>query len=564
MIVDILKEKLNQAFKESGYEDSIKIIKSNRSDLCDYQCDDAFKLAKIYKKSPMQIGEEVVGKLKQSADFNIYFKEVICINPGFINIIISDELLNNALNEMFNNSQFNLKKPEKEELFFLDYGGANVAKTLHVGHLRPAIIGESVKRIIEFMGHKTISDVHLGDYGLQIGQVIYAVLRDDIENIDIDYLNKVYPEMSALCKENADIMTKCQEITKDLQDGNLEYKKIWEKIYEVSVANIKKLYDYLDVSFDLWEGESDCYEYIDEVQNYLTGLKLLKEDDGAKIIDIKKETDKKEMPPFLFQKSNGAYLYGTTDLAAIYKRMMKYSPDHILYVVDGRQSLHFEQLFRVCEKWNLTDGVELRHLINGTVNGKDGKPFKTRSGDTAKLEDLLNQVKESFIGLKETNKNMSDKDLDIITNSIIKFADLQNNREKDYIFDIEKFSSVVGKTGPYILYTYVRINKILKSQNLNINQLNKNVYNDTDRSLRLKLTQLEFAVNNAFLEYLPSYIAEYTYELCGLVNIFYQNNHIVSNEDENIKQNWLLILNLTTKVLKELLNLLTIEIPSEM
>ena len=564
MLIDILKEKIIIAFKDLGYEDDIRVIKSNRPDLCDYQCDDVFKLAKINKKKPTEVGEEIVKQINKFKDFNDYFKEVTFANPGFINIVVSDKLINEALNKMVNNEKFNLKKPKKQELFFLDYGGANVAKTLHVGHLRPAIIGESIKRIIEFVGHKTISDVHLGDYGLQIGQVIYAIIRDKKEDIDIEYLNKIYPEMNQLCKEDENILQTCQAITKSLQDGNLEYKEIWKKVYEVSVEAIKELYDYLDVSFDLWEGESDCYQYIDEVENYLKGFNLLKKSDGALIIDIEKKEDKKEMPPFIFRKGNGAYLYGTTDLAAIYQRMMKHNPDYILYVVDFRQSLHFEQLFRVCEKWNLTNGVTLKHLALGTVNGKDGKPFKTRSGEVASLEYLLNQVKENFKSNRESNENMGVEDLDIITNSIIKFADLQNNREKDYIFDIEKFSEVSGKTGPYILYSYLRINKIIKSQNINVNIFKENIYNTVDRDIRLKLTELELSIDMAFNDYLPSYIAEYLYELCCLVNIFYQTNHIANNENEEIKQEWLLVLEITSKIIKELLHLLVIKIPSEM
>lgn len=564
-MINILENIISHAFKKAGYEGKITIIKSNRPDLCDYQCDDVFKMAKAYHQSPVEIGKKVVDEIRKSEDFSTYFQEITFVMPGFINIIVSDVVINQVINTMIQDEHFNLEKVEKQELFFLDYGGPNVAKPLHVGHLRTAIIGESIKRIIEFMGHKTVSDVHLGDYGLQIGQVIYGILEDGltIHDITLEYLEKTYPKMSKRCKEDENLLEKCASITKELQDGKEEYQKLWEKIRDISVCDIKRIYDYLDISFDLWEGESDGYRYIPVVTEQLEKKQLLKESEGAKIIELANELDSKEMPPLIYQKSNGAYLYGTTDLAAIYERVTKYQPNHILYVVDARQSLHFEQVFRACEKWGINEGVTLEHLGYGTVNGSDGKPFKTRSGDTIKLDNLFSIVKEAFINTKESNKNMSLEDLDKIVNAIIKFADLQNNREKDYIFEPLKFSNVVGKTGPYILYTYLRVNKILKQEELKINSLNNIIYNSFDRDLRLKLLDLPSIVENAFQEKMPNYIAEYIYDICVVSNIFYQNNHIVGLEENN-KQQWLLLLTFTNKVLSELLNLLAIQIPSEM
>ena len=564
MILDVLKEIINKFFNECGYVCDIKITKSNRPDLCDYQCDDAFKLAKTYHKSPIEIGNSIVEKINSYSEFYKYFKKVEFVNPGFINITVSDQLINTILNEMIKNPKFNIKTDNKQK-FFLDYGGPNVAKPLHVGHLRTAIIGESIKRIIEFKGHDTISDVHLGDYGLQIGEVIYGIKRDNIklEDLTLEYLDKIYPEMSKICKEDENILNECASITKDLQEGNLEYRKMWEKICELSINDIKRLYKYLDVSFDLWFGESDSYEYIDTLTSLLNEKKLLKESEGALVIDVKKEDDNKEIPPLIYRKSNGAYLYGTTDLATIYQRMKDYNPNHILYITDLRQSLHFEQVFRSSKLAGLTTNTDLKHLGYGTVNDPSGKPFKTRNGDAAKLDDLFNQVKEAFISIKETNKDLSDEDLNIIVNSIIKFADLQNNYEKDYIFDINKFSSVVGKTGPYILYTYLRMNKIIKEENVNINLLNDKIYNEFDRNLRLKLLDLPLVIDSAFQDLRPSYIAEYVYDLCGLDNIFYQNNHINGSEEE-LKQQWLVLLTLTNKIIKQLLNLLIIDIPSQM
>lgn len=564
MVLDILKNYVQKAFMENGYDIDIRIIKSNREDLCDYQCDDVFKIAKQYHKNPIEVGENIVNIINNYSDFNEYFTEVTFARPGFINMKVSDKLINNIINKMINSDKYNLKQGDKQT-YFLDYGGPNVAKPLHVGHLRTAIIGESIKRIINFVGHNTVCDVHLGDYGLQIGEVIYAILEDNlsVDDITLEYLDEAYPRMSKLCKEDKEILDKCAQITKNLQDGNLEYQKIWKKIKEVSVNDIRRMYDYLSVNFDLWEGESDGYKYIDSVTEILNQHNLLVDSEGAKVVEIKEDTDTKEMPPLIYQKSNGAYLYGTTDMAAIYERVKLYNPNYILYVTDLRQNLHFNQVFRACNKAGITDNVALEHLGYGTVNGTDGKPFKTRSGDTVKLNDLFEQVKEVFINTKESNKDMSNEDLDIIVNAIIKFADLQNNREKDYIFDIQKFSNVVGKTGPYILYTYLRMNKILEQENININSLNDTIYNKFDRDLRIKLLDLPHIINMAYKERMPHYIAEYVYDICVVNNIFYQNNHITTADDDT-KQQWLILIKFTNKLLKELLNLLVIDIPSKM
>ena len=562
MILKILENIIKEELNKLNYEMDAKVIKSNRPDLCDYQFDGVFKLASIYKKSPIEIGEEIVSCINERGDFSHYFSEVSFVKPGFINIKISDTLINELLVKMNENDKFNIEQ-KNDEVFFLDYGGPNIAKPLHVGHLRSAIVGEAVKRTIEFKGYKTISDVHLGDYGLQIGQVIYAIKRDNIniEDITLEYLENVYPQISALCKQDEEVKTICADITKDLQDGNLEYHKYFEKIKEVSGNDIKRLYKYLNVKFDLWYGESDAYNYIEEAKNTIDSKNLFKKSEGALVVEVKEDTDKKEMPPLIFEKSNGAYLYGTTDIATILQREKDYKPDHILYFTDLRQEMHFEQVFRTVKKAGITD-ANLEFLGFGTVNGKDGKPYKTRSGDAPKLDDLFNEVKELFISKKEENKSMSLEDRDKIVNAIIKFADLQNNREKDYIFDIEKFSEVVGKTGPYILYTYLRINKII--ENKEITTLNDIVYNDYDRNLRIKLLELELAVNNAFNMRMPSYIAEYIYDLCVLVNSFYQNNHVNNEEDKDKQNSFVYVLNLTNKIIKEMLNILVIDIPSVM
>lgn len=565
MINDILNKLVKESFIKNGYDIEARVIKSNRPELCDYQCDDIFKVAKAYHKNPIIVGEEIVTSLNDISNFNDYFDKVEFVKPGFINMTISNKLINELLVKMSSEEKFNITMPDKREKFVLDYGGPNVAKPLHVGHMRTAIVGESIKRIINYMGHETISDVHLGDYGLQIGQVIYGIKKENknIDDITLEYLEYIYPKMSSLCKEDENVKKECADITKSLQDGNEEYQELWKIICEISSGDIKRLYNYLDVHFDLWQGESDAYKYISDIELLFEKENLIEMSEGAKVIKVSTEEDSKELPPLIFQKSNGAYLYATTDLATIYERVNRFNPDHILYVVDNRQSLHFEQVFRVCDKSNLISKEKLEFLGYGTVNGMDGKPYKTRSGDAPKLDSLFNQIKEIFISKREDNESMSEDDINKIINSILKFADLQNNRERDYIFDINKFSNVVGKTGPYILYTYLRIAKILENENI-CYTLSNNIYNETDRNLRLKLIELESYLTSAFKERMPSYIADYIYNLSLIANNFYQNNHINGLEDKEKKNDWLFVLTLTNRIIKEMLNLIVIDIPSHM
>lgn len=565
--MNILENIITDVTNSLGYTvDSMTVIKSNRPDLCDYQCDQVFKLAKQYHKNPMEIGEEITHKINELENFNDYFEKVEFVRPGFINITLSNNFINNKLKNMYNNPKFDIKLPSVKETYFMDYGGPNVAKPLHVGHMRTAIVGEAIKRIINYFGHKTISDVHLGDYGLQIGEVIYGIKENnmDIKDLTIKDLDYIYPEMSKRCKEDETLKEKCASITKDLQDGNKEYYEYFKKICEVSVSDIKNIYNYLDVHFDLWLGESDSYPYIPKVEQLLDSKHLLEASEGARVVYVNRDDDKVEIPPLLFKKANGAYMYPATDLGSIYQRVEDYNPDHILYVVDNRQALHFEQVFRTCQLSGLIDESKLEHLGYGTVNGLDGKPYKTRSGDTPKLQNLFEQVKEIFESAKEENKNKSESDKNIIVNSILKFADLQNSRERDYIFDIEKFSGLVGKTGPYILYTYVRINKIIEKFTKDVNNLTDNIYNNYDRDLRVKLLDLEYELNLAFENRKPNYLVDYIYDLCVLVNAFYQNNHIINLDDEIKRNDWISVLKLSNKIIKEMLNLLAIEIPTEM
>ncbi len=564
MINSILEEYL----EKSGIG-KLTINKSNRPDLCDFQCNDTFRISKELHKSPIEVGEELVLKISNLPDRTYYFKKVEFVKPGFINFILSDDFINDILLKMNNDTKFNIKMPKTKEKFVIDYCGANVAKPLHVGHMRTTIVGESIARIVRFMGHETICDVHLGDYGLQIGQVIYGIIRDNkkIEDINIMYLDKLYPEISALSKVDENVKNECAQITKKLQDGDEEYQKLWKKIMEVSVADIKGICDYLGAHFDYWYGESDAYPYLKELEEMLINKKLLRESEGALVVDVSDINDKKELPPLLFKKSNGAYLYASTDLACLLQRKKDFNPDHVLYVTDLRQALHFEQVFRTTEKLGLFKKEQLEHLGYGTVNGMDGKPFKTRDGKAPKLQSLFDEVKEIFISKKEENKNLSNEDLDKIVNAILKYGDLQNSKEKDYIFNIEKFSETVGKTGPYILYTYLRINKILKDNNYEYTdskKLSNVIYNESDRNLRIKLFDVEDYVYLAFNNRNPFYVADYIYDLCLLLNNFYQNNNISSLDDEVKKSDWLFILSLSNKILKELLSLLIIEIPSKM
>ncbi len=545
--------------------EQVKLVKSNRPDLCDYQYDGIFNLAKKLHKSPMEIGNTIKSKLEENEEINKKFSKIECVAPGFINFTLTDSFINETLIKMLVQPKFNIELPEKEKIV-IDYGGANVAKPLHVGHLRPAIVGESIKRLLKYMNQDVISDVHLGDYGLQIGQVIYGLKEKNLlpKDISLEILTNLYPEISALCKENEKIKEKCSLITKDLQDGNPEYQEYFRKILEISKEDIKKIYDYLGVSFDLWLGESDAYPYIPFVTEELEKESLLKESEGAKIVEVQESTDTLEIPPLIYQASNGAYLYSTTDLATIYQREKDYEPNKILYIVDSRQNLHFTQVFRTAKKIKKMEAIDCEFLGLGTINGKDNKPFKTRAGNTPKLIDLFNETKEIFLKNNPREEEYNEKDLHKLINSIIKFADLQNNREKGYIFDIEKFSSINGKTGPYILYTYLRTQKIIKNNSQFIDNLGKTIYNVHDRALRLKVLELEEVLNYAFKTRMPSIIANYLYEIGVLVNAFYENNHINNLENDENKKDWVTLLSLCTKIIQALLDILVIEIPDKM
>ena len=562
-----LEKVLEQVFVKNGHDkNDCKIKLSNRKELCDYQINSVFKIAKEIKKNPVEVGEGLVKDIKNIENIDYYLKEITFVKPGFINLTLSDSFIADTLNKKIEKGYYEIEKTSNPLTFVVDYGGPNIAKPLHVGHIRPAIIGQSIYEILKAKGHKVISDVHLGDFGLQMGQVIYGLKQRNLKpnDITIELLQEIYPKMSKLCKEDKEVKEICQTITKDLQDGNKEYTEYFKVMYDVSLNDIKRIYKYLGVDFDYWYGERDSYKYIDDLMQFLDKQGVLEEDDGAKIVRVSKQDDRKEMPPLIIQGKSGAYLYATSDMATIYQRMQDFKPNYILYVVDNRQSLYFEQVFRACEISNLTNGTVLEHDAFGTINGKDGKPFKTRSGETLKLEDLIKQTKEIFLSKKETNKDMDEKDIDIIVNAILKYADLQNNRENNYVFDIDKFADVNGKTGPYLLYTAVRIRKIVQENKVLLAKMTNRIYNKYDKDLRMELLKVEDAINNAVQKRMPHFIADYLYNLAVLTNTFYQNNNISRQDDEQIKSDWINLLDYTYKVMEKLLGLLIIEIPSQM
>ena len=560
MIIKKITKLFEQAYKNLNIDIMPKIILSNREDLCDYQCDDAFKLAKVLHKSPIDIGNMIIDEISKNLASKSVIERIEVYTPGFINIRICAMLINDTLNSL-TAPHFGIPE-EKQKTVFFDYGGPNVAKPLHVGHSRSPIIGDALKRMYTYAGYTTKSDVHLGDSGLQIGQVLYGIFRDNkqLDEIDLEYLDKIYPEMSGLCKVDEEIKNKCEELTYKLQKGDTKLEEYYNTIKKVSVNEIKRVFDLLGITFDTWEGEFSSLKYVDAVEQKLNEKGLLQISQGATIVEISTDEDKKPLPPLLFKKSNGACIYATTDLASIEQRVQDYTPDKFIYVADLRQALHFEQVFRTVKKADLSK-AEFTFCGFGTVNGKDGKPFKTRTGNTPKLVDLLNDIKENFISLKPENAQMSDDDLNKIVVGILKFADLQNYREKDYIFDIEHFSKVVGKTGPYIMYTYLRLNKIIL--NNEIKPFNNTIYNEFDRNLRIKLLNIKSVFTSALKENAPDVIANYLYDVCVLSNGFYEHNRVNDSANE-IKEQWISLLIFANKVITEFSSLLGLEMPTRM
>lgn len=585
-VIEILQEELSAAFEKAGYDKKYaKVGVSNRPDLCQYQCNGALAAAKEYHKAPIQMANEVVELLNGSDSF----KEVVAQAPGFINMTVSDKFLADYINEMAVSETLGLEKAEKPETIVIDYGGANVAKPLHVGHLRSAVIGESIKRTARYLGHKVVGDVHLGDWGLQIGLIITELKHRKPElvyfdeNFDGEYpteppftmsdLEEIYPYASGYSKEHPEYKEEAQTATAELQSGRRGYLALWQHIINVSVADLKKIYTKLNVEFDLWKKESDAQPYIPQMVQDMKDGGYAHIDQGALVVDVKEDTDTKEIPPCMILKSNGATLYNTTDLATIVERRKLFDPDEIIYVVDKRQSLYFEQVFRCARKTKIIgEDVKLEFVGFGTMNGKDGKPFKTRDGGVLRLEKLLEDVNEQVLDKmkdRDMDKDMIDDAAAKISLAAIKYGDLSNQASKDYIFDVERFTSFEGNTGPYILYTIVRTKSLLakvKAQNITIdeNSTIEPADSKSETDVMLALTKWSETVNAAFEEHAPHKICQFVYELSDTFNKFYHENKIVTNENEKQRESYIKLSALVGKVLETAIDLLGLEAPERM
>ncbi len=585
-ILDLINAELVRGFETAGYDGSLgRATLSNRPDLCEYQCNGAMAGAKQYKKAPIMIAGDVVAALKDSE----LFEEASAVNPGFINLKLKREFVADYLRRMQADPDLSVEKAAHPRTVMIDYGGANVAKPLHVGHLRSAIIGESLKRIGRFMGDKVIGDVHLGDWGLQMGLIITELKKrqPDLPYFQEDFqgeypaeapftigdLEEIYPAASKKSKEDETYREEALEATALLQQGNRGYRALWQHIMNISVADLKKNYGALNVEFDLWKGESDAQPYIPDMVRRLKDEGYAHEDQGALVVDVKEESDTKEVPPCIILKSDGASLYATTDLATIVERVKLYNPDEILYLTDKRQEMHFIQVFRTARKAGIVGpDVKLRHLGFGTMNGKDGKPFKTREGGVMRLETLIKDIHEEMY-----RKIMDNHEIDpdearetarIVGLSAIKYGDLSNQASKDYVFDIDRFTSFEGNTGPYILYTIVRIKSILnkyRESGKNVEEARiAGAVSESEKALMLELCKFNEVMETAYAEIAPHKICSYIYDLANGLNRFYHETKILTEENQEQKASWIALLELTRKVLETCIDLLGFSAPERM
>lgn len=590
-ILDLISEEMKKAFEEAGYDAALgRATLSNRPDLCEYQCNGAMAGAKKYHKAPLAIAQEVAQKLTESE----VLAEVSAVAPGFLNMKVKESFVRDYLRNMRENDKFGLAKPEKTKKIIIDYGGPNVAKPLHVGHLRSAIIGESIKRICRYAGHEVIGDIHLGDWGLQMGLIITELQKrqPDLVYFDDAYeggypveapftigeLEEIYPTASAKSKEDESYKADAMEATYKLQSGVRGYRALWDHIIAVSVADLKKNYANLNVEFDLWKGESDVHDLIPGMVEMMKRDGYAYESDGALVVDVKEETDTKEVPPCMILKSDGASLYNTTDLATIMDRMEHYCPDEIIYLTDKRQDLYFEQVFRCARKTKLVnEDTELVHIGFGTMNGKDGKPFKTREGGVMRLENLIREINEEMIRKIQENGETKGAAVDmeqaqetakIVGLAAIKYGDLSNQASKDYIFDMDRFTSFEGDTGPYILYTIVRIKSILSKYEEQGGKLTDIVIqeatSESEKSLMLELTKYSAMMEAACEEIAPHRICAYIYDLANAFNHFYHETKILTEEDAEKKAGWIALLTLTREVLETCIDLLGFSAPERM
>ena len=587
-LLDLITEEVMGAFAACGYEREYgKVTLSNRPDLCEYQCNGSMAGAKKYHCAPIQIAGKVVEELKKGS----MFEEALAVNPGFINLKVSASFVQRYLQEMLEDERLGCDKTEEPKTIIIDYGGPNVAKPLHVGHLRSAIIGESVKRLGRFVGHRVIGDIHLGDWGLQMGLIITELKHRNPElpyfdehftgaypkeaPFTISELEEIYPAASKRSKVDEAYKEEAMEATYLVQHGHRGYQAVLQHILNVSVTDLKKNYANLGVEFDLWKGESDAQPYIPDLVAELKEKGFAYESEGALVVDVKEDSDTKEVPPCMILKSDGASLYTTTDLATIVERMKLYHPDEIIYVVDKRQEMHFVQVFRCARKTGLVeDETRLRFLGFGTMNGKDGKAFKTREGGVMRLEHLIADINEEMYRkiVENSDGNIpEDEALEtarMVGLSAMKYGDLSNQASKDYVFDVERFTSFEGNTGPYILYTIVRIKSILnKYRELGFEPEAGKIGapgNETQKSLMLRLARFNGAIENAFEELAPHKVCAYIYELANGFNKFYHETKILKEEDEKIREGLIAVSLLTERVLESCIEVLGFEAPERM
>ncbi len=579
-ILDIITSKMQQAFADAGYDSSFgRVTVSNRPDLCEYQCNGALAAAKQYKCAPIQIANAVVEKLNAD-DYSM----IEAVMPGFINLKLSGHFLQNYLEQMRTAEDFGTEKVGAGKTIVVDYGGANVAKPLHIGHLRPAIIGETLKRLHKYLGYNAIGDVHLGDWGLQMGLIIAELheRQPELPYFDpdftgeypkespftVDELEEIYPTASGK-KSDPEFSHKAHQATLELQQGRRGYRALWDHIMNVSVTDLKKNYDNLDVHFEKWLGESDADPYIPAMVEDMKNRGIAVQSEGAWVIPVAEEGDKKEMPPCILVKSDGSSIYATTDLATMVQRVQDWNPDKILYVTDKRQNLHFEQVFRAARKAGIVpETTVLEHVGFGTMNGADGKPFKTRDGGVLRLEQLISDMTD-FVRTKVVeNKIVEESEVEATTAKIamgaLKYGDLSNQPTKDYNFDMERFAAFEGNTGPYILYTIVRIKSILAKYGAWENLPIQAPVNDCGKDLMLSITKFAPALESALANSAPNMICAYIYDLASAVNKFYHETPILKEENEDTKAGHIALIALAKNILETCIDILGFSAPEKM
>lgn len=587
-ILEMISDEMKDAFEQAGYERELgKVTLSNRPDLCEYQCNGAMAGAKQYRKAPIMIANDVAAKLTDSD----IFAKAEAVAPGFLNLTLKNEFVGAYVKNMRMEEKYGLEETKNPAKIVIDYGGPNVAKPLHVGHLRSAIIGESVKRIARYVGHDVIGDIHLGDWGQPMGLIMneLKIRKPGLVYFDENYageypadppftiaeLEEIYPFASKRSKEDEAYKADAMACTYKLQSGERGYRVLWNHIIAVSVTDLKKNYERLNVAFDLWNGESAVHDLIPGMVEAMKKGGYAYVSEGALVVDVKEETDAKEIPPCMILKSDGAALYNTTDLATIMMRMETEQPDRILYVVDKRQELYFEQVFRCARKTKLVkDDTELKFLGFGTMNGKDGKPFKTREGGVMRLESLIAEINEEMLRKIKESRDTSDEEAaataQVVGLAALKYGDLSNQAVKDYIFDIDRFTSSEGDTGPYILYTIVRIKSILAKYKENGGDVQsvfsdiKAPVNDSEKQLMMELAKFNASIEAACEEYAPHKICAYIYDLANAFNHFYHETKILAEEDVSRKAGWIALLALTRDVLETSIDLLGFSAPDRM